>query len=73
VLVEHEYLAKALETIESELTGDCDDFATLIATFILSIGGEIRVTIASGPDGGHAYTEGRRFNRFQILNEDGHI
>ncbi len=57
--VGHEYLAKASETIESELTGDCDDFATLIAACILSIGGEVRVTTAygPGPDGGHAYTE----------------
>ncbi|MBQ0155174.1 MAG: transglutaminase domain-containing protein, partial [Bacteroidales bacterium] len=55
--VGHEYLAKASETIGSELTGDCDDFATLIAACILSIGGEVRVTTAFGPEGGHAYTE----------------
>ena len=79
----HEYLAKASETIESELTGDCDDFATLIAACILSIGGEARVTTAFGPEGGHAYTEvevshldwshikqyiGLRFSRFHVNN-----
>lgn len=79
----HEYLARASESINSDLTGDCDDFATLMAACMLSIGGEVRVTVAYGPQGGHAYAEveishldwshvkqyiGQRFNRYRISN-----
>lgn len=77
----HEYLARASETIASDLTGDCDDFATLIASCILAVGGETRINLAFGPDGGHAFTEvevshldwnhiknyiGQRFNRYDM-------
>lgn len=52
-----EYLAKASETIASSLTGDCDDFAVLIATCMLAIGGDVCIVTAQGPQGGHAYAE----------------
>ncbi len=52
-----EYISKASETIENGLNGDCDDFAALMCSLILSVGGEARVNYAWGPDGGHAFTE----------------
>jgi hypothetical protein len=52
-----DYLSKASQTIESNLTGDCDDFAILIATAIESIGGRTRISFASNASGGHAFTE----------------
>lgn len=52
-----EYLAKASETIASSLTGDCDDFAILIASCMLAIGGDVCIVTAQGPTGGHAYAE----------------
>lgn len=52
-----EYLAKASETVENGLNGDCDDFAVLLCALIHSVGGEARVNYAWGPDGGHAFTE----------------
>ncbi len=52
-----EYLAKASETIASSLTGDCDDFAILISSCMLAIGGDVCVITAQGPSGGHAYAE----------------
>jgi hypothetical protein len=52
-----EYISKASETIENDLNGDCDDFAVLMCSLILSVGGEARVNYAWGPDGGHAFTE----------------
>lgn len=52
-----EYLAKASETIASSLTGDCDDFAILIASCMLAIGGDVCIVTTQGPTGGHAYAE----------------
>lgn len=52
-----EYLARASESIASSLTGDCDDFAVLMASCILAIGGNANVICAFGNQGGHAYTE----------------
>lgn len=52
-----EYLAKASESIENGLNGDCDDFAALLCATILSVGGEARINYAWGPEGGHAFTE----------------
>ncbi len=54
---EKQYVAKASETISNGLNGDCDDYAVTIASLILSIGGEIRISYAYGPDDGHAFTE----------------
>lgn len=52
-----EYLAKASETIENNLNGDCDDFAVMLCSSILAVGGEARINYAWGEDGGHAFTE----------------
>lgn len=52
-----EYFAKASESIENNLVGDCDDFAILMATCIKGIGGRSRITFASNNNSGHAYTE----------------
>lgn len=51
-----EYAAKASESIYCA-SGDCDDYAILMCSCILAIGGNADVVIASGPDGCHAYSE----------------
>ena len=52
-----EYVARASETISASLTGDCDDFAVLLASCILAIGGRPCINTGQGPEGGHAFTE----------------
>lgn len=53
-----DYYAKASESIAvSHFTGDCDDFAILMASCVMAIGGEARITFSFKPDGGHAFTE----------------
>lgn len=52
-----EYFAKASETIDNEWAGDCDDFAVVLASMITAIGGEARIVMMDGPEGGHAYVE----------------
>jgi len=47
----------ASNTILNGLNGDCDDFAVLICSMVLSIGGEARINFAYGSEGGHAFTE----------------
>lgn len=44
-------------TITNGLNGDCDDFAVLICSMSLSIGGEARINYAYGQNGGRAFTE----------------
>lgn len=53
----HEYLARASETIASYLTGDCDDFAVLIASCIMAVGGDVCINTGFSSLGGHAFTE----------------
>lgn len=48
---------KASTTIRNGLTGDCDDFAILMASMFLSIGGDARVNVAYTKSSGHAFTE----------------
>ena len=48
---------KASNTIRNGLTGDCDDFAILMASMLLAIGGDARVNVAYTSESGHAYTE----------------
>jgi transglutaminase-like putative cysteine protease len=55
--ISRDYYAKASETLRNGLNGDCDDFAILLCSMILSIGGEARISFAYGNDGGHAFTE----------------
>ena len=54
-----EYFAKASETIESGLKGDCDDFALLVGSVVQATGGHSRIIAARSSDGidGHAYPE----------------
>lgn len=47
----------ASNTIENGLNGDCDDFAVLVCSMVLSIGGEARINYAYNDDTGHAFTE----------------
>ena len=53
----HEYFATATETIQNGYVGDCDDFATTLASMVIAIGGKARVIFMDGPEGGHAYAE----------------
>jgi hypothetical protein len=53
----HEYFATATETIQNGYVGDCDDFATTLASMVIAIGGKARVVFMDGPGGGHAYAE----------------
>ena len=69
----NDYFAKASETIDAGLIGDCDDFAVLVAATIEAIGGEARVTLGFTEKGGHAYAEvfcgkGKRVKR-QVRDE----
>lgn len=52
-----DYLARASESIFASLTGDCDDFAILIASCILACGGDACIVYADGSHGCHAYPE----------------
>jgi hypothetical protein len=52
------YYSPASRTIKLGLKGDCDDFAIVVASSILAIGGTPRVILASNKnEGGHAYAE----------------
>lgn len=53
----HEIVEYASNTISNGLNGDCDDFAVLVCSMILSIGGEARINYAYDSDSGHAFTE----------------
>lgn len=52
-----EYVARASETISGHLIGDCDDFAVLVASCILSIGGRPCINTGYNNESGHAFTE----------------
>lgn len=52
-----EYFSKASNSINVRLKGDCDDFAILMASLIQSVGGTVRINLASGTTGGHAFAE----------------
>jgi Penicillin binding protein transpeptidase domain len=53
-----EYFASASETIkETKFSGDCDDFAILVAATVKAIGGKIHIALASNKEGGHAFAE----------------
>ena len=55
--ISREYFAKASETLRNGLNGDCDDFAILLCSMILSIGGEARINFAYDATSGHAFSE----------------
>jgi hypothetical protein len=52
-----DYFASARESIENGYVGDCDDFAIVLASMVTAVGGEARVVLMTGPQGGHAYAE----------------
>lgn len=52
-----DYFSKASETLRNGLNGDCDDFAILVCSMIISIGGEARINFAYDDNSGHAFTE----------------
>jgi len=52
-----EYYSPASRTIKLGVKGDCDDFAILVASTMLAIGGTPRIILASNTGGGHAYAE----------------
>ncbi|MCB9592049.1 MAG: FHA domain-containing protein [Sandaracinaceae bacterium] len=57
-----EFFSTASETLsnataEGHLAGDCDDFAIVLSAMIESIGGEARIVMLDGDQGGHAYAE----------------
>ncbi len=51
------YVEFASATLENGLNGDCDDFAVLVCSMIISVGGEARVLYAYGETSAHAFTE----------------
>jgi len=55
--VAREYYSKGSETLRNGLNGDCDDFAILLCSMILSIGGEARINFAYDATSGHAFSE----------------
>jgi hypothetical protein len=52
-----DYFALASETITNEFAGDCDDFAIVLVAMVTAIGGDARLVMMDGPEGGHAYAE----------------
>lgn len=52
-----EYVAKASETIGNDFTGDCDDFAVVLASMLMAVGGDVRINYAFQPNAGHAFVE----------------
>lgn len=66
-----EYVARASESISSSLTGDCDDFAVLLASCILAVGGRPCINTGHNPTGGHAFTEVdiSQWDESQVLSE----
>lgn len=67
----HEYVARASETIASFLTGDCDDFAVLIASCLLAVGADVCVNYGNNSGGAHAFTEVdiSKFNQSDVLKQ----
>jgi hypothetical protein len=52
-----DYIEYASSTIQNNFNGDCDDFAVLLCSSLLSIGGEARINYAYNSTSGHAFTE----------------
>lgn len=52
-----ENFRSASRSINNNLSGDCDDFAILMAALIESIGGDARISFAYNENDGHAFTE----------------
>lgn len=52
-----EVVEYASRSLQNGLNGDCDDFAVVVCSMILAVGGEARINYAYGNEGGHAFTE----------------
>jgi len=65
-----EYVARASESINASLTGDCDDFAVLVASCVLAVGGRPCINTGHNARGGHAFTEVdiADFDQNEVLN-----
>lgn len=63
----YEYVAKASETLEQDFAGDCDDFATILGSMLMAVGGDIRINYAFNDTSGHAFVEA---NLGEIMLED---
>jgi hypothetical protein len=56
--IQNEIYDYASNSVNNGLNGDCDDFAILVCSMILAIGGEARINFAFNSTGeGHAFTE----------------
>lgn len=53
----NEIYQSASSTILNGLNGDCDDFAILTCSMLLSVGGDARLNLAYSTGEGHAFTE----------------
>jgi len=53
----HEYVARASESIACNMSGDCDDFAVLMASCLLAVGADVCINTGFNADSGHAFTE----------------
>lgn len=52
-----DYFERASEVVASNLSSDCDGFATLIYSLVTAIGGRARWNVAWSSEGGHAFSE----------------
>ena len=57
-------------TSERRYTGDCDDFAILMASFARQVGLDSRFVVTMGSEGGHAYAEFYRETDGRWVNMD---
>lgn len=64
------YVEYASVTIQNNFNGDCDDFAVLLCSALISIGGEARINYAYNSTSGHAFTEVNlgKTNKNKIIN-----
>ena len=53
----NEAIESASNTLKNGLNGDCDDFAVLMASMIMAIGGEARISYVYKDNRGHAFAE----------------
>jgi hypothetical protein len=61
-----DYLSPADRTIALGLSGDCDDFAILMASCVEAIGGRARILHGTCPDGAHAWCEAELGSRSSL-------
>lgn len=52
-----DYLSPARRSLALGLAGDCDDFATLVASVAAAVGGRVRIIHGYDSAGGHAWAE----------------